>query len=80
MKRLSKDQRASILLALRDAVFQQIADAEESMTDDAEEEAKQHLERHFEEVNDDAVQKTINKELRAIFNRIYEAIKKGDDR
>ncbi len=85
MKRLSKDQKASILLATRDAVFQQIADAEEHMTDEATEEALRYIEKQYSKIGEnddvwDAVQCKVQDELKAIFSRIYDATKKGEDR
>ncbi len=80
MKRLRHDQKAGILLAVRDAVFQEIADVEEPITDDANEAAWRTIERQgFEGVDFTLINEAINKEIRAIFSRIYDGIKKGDD-
>jgi len=80
MKRLKPDQKEKILLAVRDAVFQQVADKQEDMWDEAAYEAERELEKQGFEMPNEAVGKAIQNELRAIWMRLFDATKKGDDR
>ncbi len=72
-KPLTKDQKTSIKLAVRDALFQQFADAEESMTDDAREEIERSLDDDINPKNK-VVRKIIEKEMASIINRIYASL------
>ncbi len=73
-KQLTKKQKTSIKLAVRDALFQQFAEMEESMTNEAREEIKYVFLNDDIDTENEVVRKIIEKEMASIINRIYASL------
>ena len=77
-RQLTKEEKQGFIrAAVADAVFQQLADCEEKITDEAAYDTERTLEHHGRGLNvNPRLKKAVAKEIATVFQRMYESIQR----